>query len=114
MDTTLLFILVPIIVAVISSYLTYFFAIKSKKNKAILKFKEEKYSNLLILLLDFVGKTTSDASKILINSEDGKFLLGRGDMLLKSGDSQELKRIQAPLISDKEMLKINGFINTTS
>ncbi len=54
------------------------------------------------------------ASKILINSEDGQFLLGRGDMLLKSGDSQELKRIQAPLISEKEILKITGFINTTS
>ena len=57
-ETTFL-ILIPVIVAVTSSYLTYYFATKSKKNEAILKFKEEKYSNLLILLQGFVGKTTS-------------------------------------------------------
>ena len=59
----LLLILIPIIVAILSSYLTYFFAIKSKKSEAILKFKEEKYSNLLILLQGFIGKTTSGETK---------------------------------------------------
>jgi len=56
-------ILIPIITALLSSYLTYYFAIKSKKNEAILKFKEEKYSNLLILLQGFIGKTTSGETK---------------------------------------------------
>lgn len=59
----ILLVLIPIVVAVISSYLTYFFTIKSKKNEAILKFKEEKYSNLLILLQGFIGNTTSGETK---------------------------------------------------
>ncbi len=59
----LLLILIPIVVAILSSYLTYYFAIKSKKNEAILKFKEEKYSNLLILLQGFIGNTTSGETK---------------------------------------------------
>ncbi|MBN2892035.1 MAG: hypothetical protein JXL97_09225 [Bacteroidales bacterium] len=53
----------PLITAVLGSYLTYYFTIKSKKSEAILKFKEEKYSNLLILLQGFVGRTTSDETK---------------------------------------------------
>ena len=59
----LLLILIPVVVAILSSYLTYYFAIKSKKNEAILKFKEEKYSNLLILLQGFIGNTTSGETK---------------------------------------------------
>ncbi len=49
----------PILVGLASSYLTYYFAIQSKRKEAILKFKEEKYSNLLILLQGFVGSTSS-------------------------------------------------------
>ncbi len=60
---TILLILIPVITAVLGSYLTYYFTIKSKKSEAILKFKEEKYSNLLILLQGFVGKTTSGETK---------------------------------------------------
>jgi len=60
---TTLLILIPILTAILSSYLTYYFAIKSKRNEAILKFKEEKYSNLLILLQGFVGRTTSGETK---------------------------------------------------
>lgn len=59
----LLLILIPVVVAILSSYLTYYFAIKSKKSEAILKFKEEKYSNLLILLQGFIGNTTSGETK---------------------------------------------------
>lgn len=40
-------VLLPIIAGLISSYLTYYFAKKSKKSEVILKFKEEKYANLL-------------------------------------------------------------------
>lgn len=59
----LLLILIPVVVAILSSYLTYYFAIKSKKSEAVLKFKEEKYSNLLILLQGFIGNTTSGETK---------------------------------------------------
>jgi len=84
MDTTLLLILVPIIVAVISSYLAYFFAIKSKKNEVILKFKEEKYSNLLILLQGFVGKTTLGETKIKFFEEQYKSWLYCSDGVVKA------------------------------
>lgn len=55
--------LLPILTAIISSYLTYYFAIKSKRDEAILKYKEEKYSNLLVLLQGFVGATANSKTK---------------------------------------------------
>ena len=82
-ETTFL-ILIPVIVAVISSYLTYYFAIKSKKNEAILKFKEEKYSNLLILLQGFVGKTTSGETKKKFFEEQYKSWLYSSDGVVKA------------------------------
>lgn len=82
-ETTLL-ILIPVIVAIISSYLTYYFAIKSKKNEAILKFKEEKYSNLLILLQGFVGKTTSGETKKKFFEEQYKSWLYSSDGVIKA------------------------------
>lgn len=82
-ETTLL-ILIPVIVAIISSYLTYYFAIKSKKNEAILKFKEEKYSNLLILLQGFVGKTTSGETKKKFFEEQYKSWLYSSDGVVKA------------------------------
>jgi DNA-directed RNA polymerase subunit E'/Rpb7 len=42
---------------------SYYFTSTSKKLEAILKFREEKYSNLLILLQGFVGNTTSYETK---------------------------------------------------
>jgi len=59
----ILLILIPLITAILSSYLTYYFTIRSKKTEAIQKFKDEKYSNLLILLQGFVGSTTSAETK---------------------------------------------------
>ena len=53
----------PVIAGLASSYLTYYFAIQSKKKESILRFKEEKYSNLLIHLQGFVGNTTSAETK---------------------------------------------------
>jgi hypothetical protein len=55
--------ILPILTAIISSYLTYYFAIKSKRDEAILKYKEEKYSNLLVLLQGFVGATANSKTK---------------------------------------------------
>lgn len=54
-----LLLVLPFISGIVSAWLTYFFAIRTKKNEAILKFKEEKYSNLLVLLKGFVGNTAS-------------------------------------------------------
>jgi len=77
-------ILIPIITALLSSYLTYYFAIKSKKNEAILKFKEEKYSNLLILLQGFIGKTTSGDTKRKFFEEQYKSWLYCSDGVVKA------------------------------
>jgi hypothetical protein len=54
-----LLLVLPFISGIVSAWVTYFFAIRTKKNEAILKFKEEKYSNLLVLLKGFVGNTAS-------------------------------------------------------
>jgi len=81
---TILLILIPIITAILGSYLTYYFAIKSKKSEAILKFKEEKYSNLLILLQGFVGKTTSGETKKKFFEEQYKSWLYSSDGVVKA------------------------------
>lgn len=51
--------LLPILSGILGSYLTYYFAQKSKRDETMLRFKEEKYSALLVLLQGFVGATTS-------------------------------------------------------
>ena len=56
-------ILIPILTATVGSYLTYYFTNKSKRNDAIIKFKEEKYSNLLINLQGFLGQNASGEIK---------------------------------------------------
>ena len=81
---TVLLILIPIIAAAISSYLTYYFAVRSRKTEAVLKFKEEKYSNLLILLQGFVGKTTSGQTKRRFFEEQYKSWLYCSDEVIKA------------------------------
>lgn len=68
----ILLIALPVMTAIISSYLTYYFAIKSKQKEAITKFKEEKYSNLIIALQGFVGSTVSAEIKRIFFEEQYK------------------------------------------
>jgi hypothetical protein len=49
--------------AFIGGFVSYYFTSKSKKLEAIIKFREEKYSNLLILLQGFIGNTVSYETK---------------------------------------------------
>ncbi len=81
---TILLILIPVMTAVLGSYLTYYFTIKSKKSEAILKFKEEKYSNLLILLQGFVGRTSSGETKRKFFEEQYKSWLYCSDGVVKA------------------------------
>lgn len=77
-------VILPIIAALISSYFTYYFTIKSKKSEAILKFKEEKYANLLILLQGFVGTTISYDAKRKFFEEQYKSWLYCSDDVVKA------------------------------
>lgn len=79
-----LLVLLPIIAGLASSYFTYYFAIKSKRNEAILKFKEEKYSNLLVLLQGFVGMTASAEMKRKFFKEQYKSWLYCSDNVVKA------------------------------
>jgi len=96
---TLLLVLIPIIVAIISSYLTYFFTVKSRKTEVMLRFKEEKYSNLLVLLQGFVGRTTSGELKKRFFEEQYKSWLYCSDGVVKA-------------INDMVQLVINSRGNT--
>jgi hypothetical protein len=55
--------LISLVAGVVGSYLTYYFTNKSKRNEAITKFKEEKYSHLLLKLQGFIGITTGAKMK---------------------------------------------------
>ena len=81
---TTLIIIGPILTGIIGSYITYFFTIKSKKSESILKFKEEKYINLLIHLQGFVGDTASPKRKIKFFEEQYKSWLYSSDEVVKS------------------------------
>ena len=52
-----------LISAIIGGFVSYYFASKAKKLEALIKFREEKYSNLLILLQGFVGNTANSETK---------------------------------------------------
>jgi hypothetical protein len=58
-----LLLLLPVLSAVLGSYFTFYFAMRSRRHEAILRFKEEKYSTLLVLLQGFVGVTASGDTK---------------------------------------------------
>ena len=51
--------LLSLLSAAVSAFLAYIFTSRSTRAEAILRFKEEKYSKLLVKLQGFVGNTTS-------------------------------------------------------
>jgi len=75
----ILVIVCPLLGIAISASLAYYFTIKSNKRESILKFKEEKYSNLLIALQGFVGTTTSPERKRKFFEEQYKSWLYSSD-----------------------------------
>lgn len=80
-------ILIPIVTGLISSYATYYFTLKSKRNEAIIKFKEEKYINLLVALQGFVGLTASTKTKKEFFEEQYKSWLYCSDDVAKAINS---------------------------
>jgi hypothetical protein len=55
--------LLSLLSASVSAFLAYIFTSRANRNEAILRFKEEKYSKLLVKLQGFVGATTSGRTK---------------------------------------------------
>ena len=80
----ILLIALPIITGLSGSYLTYYLTQRSKRNEAILKFKEEKYANLLILLQGFVGITAKPDTKRSFFTEQYKSWLYSSDDVVKA------------------------------
>lgn len=76
--------LLPILTAVIGSYLTYFFASRSKREETILKYKEEKYANLLVLLQGFVGSTSTSETKRKFFEEQYRSWIYSSDEVVKA------------------------------
>jgi len=55
--------LLAVTTALATSIVTYHFTSKAKKAEAMLRFREEKYAKLLVLLEGFVGNTASAETK---------------------------------------------------
>jgi hypothetical protein len=77
-------VLVPVLTGIIGSYLTYYFTSKSKREEAITKSKEEKYSNLLIRLQGFIGSTTNAETKKEFFAEQYKSWLYCSDEVVEA------------------------------
>lgn len=76
--------LLPILTLVVGSYLTYFFASRSKREETILKYKEEKYANLLVLLQGFVGSTATSETKRKFFEEQYRSWIYSSDDVIKA------------------------------
>jgi len=76
--------ILPILTAIASSYLTYFFASRSKREESILKYKEEKYANLLVLLQGFVGSTATSETKRKFFEEQYRSWIYSSDEVVKA------------------------------
>jgi hypothetical protein len=63
MSTIISGLILAITTAFITSILTYYFTSRTRKTEAILRFREEKYAKLLVLLEGFVGVTASADTK---------------------------------------------------
>ena len=76
--------ILPILTAIAGSYLTYFFASRSKREESILKYKEEKYANLLVLLQGFVGSTSTPETKRKFFEEQYRSWIYSSDEVVKA------------------------------
>ncbi len=76
--------ILPILTAIAGSYLTYFFAGRSKREESILKYKEEKYANLLVLLQGFVGSTATSETKRKFFEEQYKSWIYSSDEVIEA------------------------------
>lgn len=76
--------LVPLVSAALGAFLGFLFTSRSKRDEAMLRFKEEKYTKLLIKLQGFVGSTTSAQTKREFFEEQYQSWLYASDAVVKS------------------------------
>lgn len=76
--------ILPMFTAILGSYFTYYLASRSKKEEAVLKYKEEKYANLLVLLRGFVGTTANAEIKRKFFEEQYKSWIYSSDDVIKA------------------------------
>lgn len=76
--------LVPVFTLIIGSALTYMYGVKTKKNEAALKHKEEQYAKLLVKLQGFVGNTANSKTKLEFFEEQYKAWLYSSDEVIEA------------------------------
>ncbi len=95
--------ILAIATAFITSILTYYFTSKSRKDEAIIRFREEKYSKLLNLLEGFVGETASAETKRAFFKEQHESWLYTSDEVTKTINHMlELVKDSADVIHAEE------------
>lgn len=84
METILTGLLLATTTALVTSVLTYHFTNKAKKAEAMMRFREEKYAKLLVLLEGFVGNTASAETKRAFFKEQHESWLYCSDEVTKA------------------------------
>jgi hypothetical protein len=79
-----LLVVLPILTAILSSFLTYIFSTREKKLDTVRKFKEEKYTNLILLLQSFMYSTVSSNGKKKFFEENYKSWLYCSDNVTRA------------------------------
>jgi hypothetical protein len=90
----ILIIVLPILAGILGSYLTYYFTIQAKHVEAIHKYKEEKYSNLIILIQGFlVGSVSGETKKKFLDEYYKSWLYCSDDVVRAINEFLTLLRI---------------------
>ena len=84
METTLTGLLIATATALVTSVFTYLLTSKAKKAEAMMRFREEKYAKLLVLLEGFVGNTASAETKRAFFKEQHESWLYCSDEVTKA------------------------------
>ena len=74
-------ILIAIISAIASSYLTFIFTSKSKKYETLLRLKEERYSKLMVLSKAFYGSGDKDKVRLFLDEYYKCWLFASDDVI---------------------------------
>ncbi|WP_294962271.1 hypothetical protein [uncultured Flavobacterium sp.] len=89
--TILQTLLITLFSALVGGYVSFYFTSRSRKDEAVLKFREEKYSNLLILLKGFVGNTANtDLKRLFFDEQYKSWIYSSDEVVLAINELVEL------------------------